>query len=181
MAGGKKVIFFTFDDGPDPHWTPTILQVLRRYGAHATFFEVGNMQSAHPGFSEQVTAAGNTIGSHSVSHRILTTLSASDLHHEVFDGPTSTCFRPPDGATNPRVRAAIRAAGMVQVLWNIDPRDWDRPGTPAIVHNILTHARPGAVILLHDGGGDRTQTIAALNQVLPALKASGYTFPPLNC
>lgn len=181
MAGGKKVIFFTFDDRPDPHWTPTILPVLKRYGAHATFFEIGNMQSAHPGLAEQVTAAGNAIGSHSVSHPILTRLSAAALHHEVFDGPASTCFRPPDGVTNRRGRSTITAAGMAQVLWAIEPRDWARPGVHAIVSNIRAHARPGAVVLMHHGGGNRTQTIAALSQVLPALKAAGYSFPAMNC
>jgi peptidoglycan/xylan/chitin deacetylase (PgdA/CDA1 family) len=180
-TGNKKVLFFSFDDGPDPMWTPQVLQVLAKYGAHATFFELGAMQSAHPGLREQVLAAGNTIGSHSISHPQLTAVSAAKRHHEIFDGPQSTCFRPPYGASNPKVRADIKAAGMVQVLWDVDPRDWARPGTTAIVHNILTHAHNHNIILMHDGGGNRAETVAALDKVLPLLKAQGYSFPAMDC
>ncbi|MDX2971843.1 polysaccharide deacetylase family protein [Kribbella solani] len=180
-SGNKKVLFFSFDDGPDPLWTPRILQVLAKYGAHATFFELGEMQAAHPGLREQVLAAGNTIGSHSITHPQLTAVSPAKRHHEIFDGPRSTCFRPPYGASNPKVRADIRAAGKVQVLWNVDPRDWARPGTNAIVHNILTRAHNRDIILMHDGGGNRAQTVAALDKVLPLLKAQGYSFPAMDC
>ncbi|NIK57115.1 polysaccharide deacetylase family protein [Kribbella shirazensis] len=180
-TGNKKVLFLSFDDGPDPVWTPKVLQVLRKHGAHATFFELGSMQAAHPGLREQVIAAGNTIGSHSITHAQLTAVSAVKRRHEIFDGPRSTCFRPPYGASNPKVRADIKAAGMVQVLWDVDPRDWARPGTNAIVHNILTHAHNHNIILLHDGGGNRAQTVAALDKVLPILKAQGYSFPAMNC
>lgn len=180
-AGNKKVLFLSFDDGPDPVWTPRILQVLARHGAHATFFELGSMQSAHPGLREQVLAAGNTIGSHSITHPQLTAVSAVKRRHEIVDGPKSACFRPPYGASNPKVRADIKAAGMVQVLWDVDPRDWARPGTNTIVHNILNHAHRRNIILLHDGGGDRSQTVAALDKVLPILKAQGYIFPAMDC
>ncbi|NEA32133.1 polysaccharide deacetylase family protein [Streptomyces sp. SID13031] len=181
IAGNKKVLFFSFDDGPDPVWTPRILRVLAKYGAHATFFELGNMQAAHPGLREQVLAAGNTIGSHSISHPQLTAITPAKRHHEIFDGPQSKCFRPPYGASNPKVRAEILAAGMVQVLWDVDPRDWARPGVHAIVHNIMTHAQKHNIILMHDGGGDRTQTVAALDKALRLLKAQGYTFAAMAC
>jgi peptidoglycan-N-acetylglucosamine deacetylase len=181
VASGKKVLFLTFDDGPDPTWTPQVLATMAQYGAHATFFELGQMQSEHPGLRDQVLAAGNAIGSHSISHPQLTKLSAAQRHHQIFDGPRSTCFRPPYGATNAKVRADIKAAGMVQVLWDVDPRDWARPGTSVIVHNILTHAKSGRIILMHDGGGNRAQSVAALKQILPVLKAQGYTFPAMNC
>ncbi|WP_020385574.1 polysaccharide deacetylase family protein [Kribbella catacumbae] len=180
-AGNKKVLFFSFDDGPDPVWTPKILQVLAKYGAHATFFELGKMQAAHPGLREQILAAGNTIGSHSITHPQLTALPAKNRRHEIFDGPKSKCFRPPYGASNPKVRADIKAAGMVQVLWDVDPRDWARPGTQAIVNNIMTHAHRRNIILMHDGGGDRTQTVAALDKALRLLKAQGYSFPAMAC
>jgi len=180
-VGNKKVLFLSFDDGPDPLWTPRVLQTLAKHGAHATFFELGGMQAAHPGLRELVLAAGNTIGSHSITHPQLTAISPARRHHEIFDGPRSTCFRPPYGASNPKVRADIKAAGMVQVLWDVDPRDWARPGTQAIVHNILTHAHNHNIILLHDGGGDRSETVAALDRVLPLLKAQGYSFPAMDC
>jgi peptidoglycan/xylan/chitin deacetylase (PgdA/CDA1 family) len=180
-AGNKKVLFFSFDDGPDPVWTPKILQVLAKYDAHATFFELGKMQAEHPGLREQILAAGNTIGSHSITHPQLTALSPAKRHHEIFDGPKSKCFRPPYGATNPKVRAEIKAAGMVQVLWDVDPRDWARPGTQAIVSNILQNAHRRNIILMHDGGGDRTQTVAALDKALRILKQQGYSFPAMDC
>jgi peptidoglycan/xylan/chitin deacetylase (PgdA/CDA1 family) len=181
VTGNKKVLFFSFDDGPDPYWTPKVLQVLAKHGAHATFFELGSMQTAHPGLREQVLAAGNTIGSHSVTHPQLTAISPERRHHEIFDGPKSNCFRPPYGASNPKVRADIKAAGMVQVLWDVDPRDWARPGTSAILHNILTHAHNHNIVLMHDGGGDRSQTVAALDLILPLLKSQGYSFPAMDC
>ena len=158
-AGNKKVLFFSFDDGPDPVWTPRILQVLAKHGAPATFFELGMMQAEHPGPREQILAAGNTIGNHTITHPQLTALPAAKRHHEIFDGPTSKCFRPPYGASNPKVRADINSAGMVQVLWDVDPRDWARPG----------------------GGGERSQTVAALDKSLRILKSQGYTFPAMDC
>lgn len=181
VAGGNKVVFLTFDDGPDPVWTPRVLEVLAKYDAHATFFELGSMQSAHPGIRDQVLAAGNTIGNHSISHAQLTKVSAAKRHHEIYDGPQSKCFRPPYGAANAKVRADIKAAGMVPVLWDIDTVDWQRPGKKAIVNSILTQARSGSVVLMHDAGGDRSQTVAALDQVLETLTAQGYTFPVMDC
>jgi peptidoglycan-N-acetylglucosamine deacetylase len=177
----KKVLFFSFDDGPDPYWTPKILQVLAKHNAHATFFQLGNMEAAHPGLREQVLAAGNSIGSHSISHPQLTAISAAERHRQIFDGPKSTCFRPPYGATNPKVRADIKAAGMVQVLWDVDPRDWARPGTNAIVQNIMNYAHNHNIILMHDGGGDRSQTVAALDKALTLLAAKGYSFLAMDC
>jgi peptidoglycan-N-acetylglucosamine deacetylase len=176
-----KVVYLTFDDGPDPTWTPRILATLDKYGAKATFFELGQMVAAHPGLQEQVKAAGHAVGNHSVSHHVLTSLPAAQRHHEFVAGPRSHCFRPPYGATSPQVEAEIRAAGMTQVLWTVDPRDWARPGTSAIVHTVLEHAHAGGIVLMHDGGGDRSQTIAALDKVLRVLKGRGYSFPAMTC
>ncbi|ADB34578.1 polysaccharide deacetylase [Kribbella flavida DSM 17836] len=181
VAGNRNVLFLSFDDGPDPVWTPRILQVLRKHGAHATFFQLGTMQAQYPALRAQILAEGNTIGSHSISHPQLTALSAARRHHEIFGGPRSKCFRPPYGATNPKVRAEIKAAGMAEVLWDIDPRDWAKPGATKIVNNILHHAHRHNIILLHDGGGVRAQTVAALDRVLPLLKARGFSFPAMNC
>jgi peptidoglycan/xylan/chitin deacetylase (PgdA/CDA1 family) len=181
VSGGKKVVFLTFDDGPDPVWTPQVLQVLAKYNAKATFFQLGSMQAAHPALRDQVLAAGNTIGNHSISHAQLTRTSATKRHHEIFDGPKSKCFRPPYGAANDRVRADIKAAGMTPVLWDIDTLDWQRPGKQTIVNSIVSQARSGSVVLMHDAGGDRSQTVAALDQALATLTAQGYTFPAMDC
>ncbi|WP_020393046.1 polysaccharide deacetylase family protein [Kribbella catacumbae] len=180
-AHNAKVVFLTFDDGPDPYWTPKILQVLAKYGAKATFFQRGDMALTYPGVRDQVLAAGHTIGNHSVSHRQLTVLPAEKRRREISDGPKSRCFRPPFGATNRKVRSEIRAAGMTQILWDVDPQDWKRPGAAAIADNILHFTHRGSVVLLHDGGGDRGQTVAALDRVLRTLKSQGYKFPAMNC
>jgi peptidoglycan/xylan/chitin deacetylase (PgdA/CDA1 family) len=180
-AGNAKAIFLSFDDGPDPVWTPEILKTLAKHGAKATFFELGQMIQAHPGLRELVVAGGNTIGNHSITHARLTKVSAARRHHEIFDGPKSRCFRPPYGASSPKVRADIKAAGMTQILWDVDARDWARPGTSAIVQSILNHAKRRNIILMHDGGGNRSQSVAALDKVLPILKARGYSFPAMNC
>ncbi|MGW6194575.1 polysaccharide deacetylase family protein [Kribbella sp. NPDC055110] len=176
-----KVVYLTFDDGPDPHWTPEVLTVLQAHNAHGTFFMLAEHANEHPDLVDQVRADGNSIGNHSVSHPQLPKLSPAELHHQVADGVQSKCFRPPYGATNAAVRAEIRRDGMQQVLWDVDPQDWARPGTPAIVQRALAGAHPGAIILMHDGGGNRAQTVAALDQVLTTLSARGYTFATLSC
>ena len=180
QAGGK-VVYLTFDDGPDPHWTPEVLAVLQAHNAHGTFFMLAEHANEHPDLVDQVRSAGNTIGNHSVSHPQVPKLSPAQLHHQIADGVRSKCFRPPYGATNAAVRAEIRRNGMEQVLWDVDPQDWARPGTSTIVRRALAGAHPGAIILMHDGGGNRAQTVAALDQVLTTLSARGYTFATLSC
>jgi peptidoglycan/xylan/chitin deacetylase (PgdA/CDA1 family) len=96
-------------------------------------------------------------------------------------GPRSTCFRPPGRETNQQIATLAASYGMRQVLWTVDTKDWTKPGTDAIEHAILAGARPGAVILLHDGGGDRSQTIAALTRALPKLVRRDYVFTSLDC
>ncbi|HYU85291.1 MAG TPA: polysaccharide deacetylase family protein, partial [Kribbellaceae bacterium] len=150
-----KVVYLTFDDGPDPRWTPQVLDLLQRYDARGTFFMLGDEVRANPGLVRRVRDAGHAIGNHSVDHKDLTKVSAARLRTEIAGGPASRCFRPPYGATNARVRAAIRAAGLRQVLWDVDPDDWQRPGARVIASRILTHVHNGDVVLMHDGGGNR--------------------------
>ncbi|MEU4195395.1 polysaccharide deacetylase family protein [Kribbella sp. NPDC026611] len=180
-AAHGKVVYLTFDDGPDPRWTPEVLAVLAKHNAHGTFFMLAQNANPHPGLVDQVRTAGNSIGNHSVSHPQLPKLSPAALHHQVADGVRSKCFRPPYGATNARVRAEIRKDGMQQVLWDVDPEDWARPGTATIVNRVLAGTTPGAIILMHDGGGNRSQTVAALDQVLTTLTARGYAYATLSC
>ena len=180
-VAGAKVVYFTFDDGPDPAWTPQILDILARNNAKATFFELGQMVDRHPELHDAVLAAGNAIGSHSYSHPQLTKVSAAKRHREITGGPASKCFRPPYGAENAQVKADIKAAGMRPVLWDVDSLDWTKPGADAIVANVLRTVHPGSVVLMHDAGGNRGQTIAALDRLLPILATKGYTFPTLDC
>ncbi|MFF2149404.1 polysaccharide deacetylase family protein [Kitasatospora sp. NPDC058190] len=184
-AAGSKVVYLTFDDGPSPAYTPRILSILDRYGVHATFFEIGENVAAHPSLTQQVARQGHSVQNHSWSHPDLRRLSASSFNAQVGNtdrairaqtGRTPKCLRPPYGAVNATVRSRAAGLGKQVVLWSVDPADWSRPGTGAIQSRVLKNVRPGSVILLHDGGGDRSQTAAALPTILSTLKARGYSF-----
>lgn len=178
VPGGptSKVIHLTFDDGPDPVWTPQVLAVLKQYGVHATFFELGVQVKEHPSLPALVRRDGHRIGNHTYSHKSLPGLDPAHLRAQIERGPDATCLRPPFGAVDGRVRAAAARAGQTIVLWDVDTRDWAKPGVKHIVNEALKHAHPGATILMHDAGGDRSETVAALRIVVPRLLAEGYTF-----
>lgn len=187
-SGGSKVIYLTFDDGPAVTYTLQILDLLDQYDAKATFFELGENATAHPELTKAVLKRGHALASHTWDHADMTTLSANALQSEIrhtsealakLAGKEMTCLRPPYGAVNDNVKAAIAGNDLTMWLWNIDPQDWNRPGVPAIVNNVVSNARPGAVSLMHDGGGDRSQSVAALRQILPRLAKQGYRFESL--
>ncbi|MFC0622987.1 polysaccharide deacetylase family protein [Kribbella deserti] len=177
----RKVIYLTFDDGPQREYTPKVLAVLARHHAKATFFMLGRETAPHPDLVAQVRRAGHTIGNHSYGHLILNKLSPARLRSELVRGPKSKCFRPPFRATSAQVHQAAAALGQREILWDIDTSDWSKPGAAKIERAILRGAHPGAIVLLHDGGGDRSQTVQALNRVLPKLAAKGYTFAAMDC
>jgi len=172
--GSQGVVYLTFDDGPGPY-TPTVLEILQRTRSTATFFQLGNHRQEWPALAQRVRAQGNAIGNHTYDHADLTKLSAAKRRWELANGPAARCVRPPYGATNAKVRAAIRASGAREVLWTVDTWDWTMPGAAKIfarasgpaVHN-------GSIVLLHDGGGDRAQTIAALPAIIQELHYRGY-------
>lgn len=182
-ATGPKVVHLTFDDGPNPTYTPQVLAVLREHGVHATFFMLGDNAEANPDLVAQVRAEGHQVASHTWSHPDLTMLSDSQIRSQVERTDavlgTTSCVRPPYGATSSRVSAVLREGGHTPELWDVDPQDWDRPGTATIVSRVMKQTGPGDVILFHDGGGDRSQTVAALDTVLDRLEAQGYTFETL--
>jgi peptidoglycan/xylan/chitin deacetylase (PgdA/CDA1 family) len=172
----SSVLYLTFDDGPDPTWTPQVLAVLRQYGVRATFFELGVQVHEHPTLPGLVRRQGHRIGNHTYGHKSLPTLDDGQLRRQIERGPSATCLRPPFGDVDARVREAAARAGQRIVLWDVDTRDWAEPGTQRIVRTVLQHVHPGATILMHDAGGDRAQTVAALRILLPTLLAQGYTF-----
>ncbi|MFD4656019.1 polysaccharide deacetylase family protein [Kitasatospora sp. NPDC058444] len=187
-AKGAKVVYLTFDDGPSPAYTPKVLATLSRYGVRATFFEIGQNVAAHPSVTAQVAKQGHSVQNHSWSHPDLRRLSAAALNAQLADtdkairaqtGRTPNCLRPPYGAVNSTVRSKAATLGKQVVLWSVDPADWSRPGTAAISSRVLNNVRPGSVILLHDGGGDRSQTVAALPTIISTLKSRGYGFATL--
>jgi peptidoglycan/xylan/chitin deacetylase (PgdA/CDA1 family) len=178
-----NTIYLTFDDGPGGSYTDEILEVLAENDAKATFFQLGQNAAADPVRAQAVLAAGHTLGNHTWSHPDLTKLTRAQVDQEIARaqmllesfGAEVNCFRPPYGASNTMVNTAIADAGLKKQMWNVDTRDWSRPGTDAIVDVLLT-ATPGDVVLMHDGGGNRSQTVEALAIALPQLTAKGYNF-----
>jgi peptidoglycan/xylan/chitin deacetylase (PgdA/CDA1 family) len=182
---GRKGIALTIDDGPSPVYTPQILQLLARYRVTATFSVVGLQVAAHPAMAREVAAAGHVIANHTWSHLDLAWQPpaviadqfnrATGAIHQATDRVPSL-FRAPYGAWSPAILERCAQTGMTPLGWSVDPRDWSRPGVPSIVGNIMRNTGTGSIILEHDGGGDRAQTVAALKIVLPRLLAAGYHF-----
>jgi peptidoglycan/xylan/chitin deacetylase (PgdA/CDA1 family) len=178
----RREIALTFDDGPGP-FTPRILGVLKRFHATATFFEIGRQVSVYPRLTARLLAAGMAIGDHTEDHPSLALLSpagqaaeidraAAAIHAAGARGPL--LFRPPYGAFDASTLALLRARDMVMVLWTVDTSDYARPGVKRIIYTALSGARPGAILLFHDGGGDRSQTLAALPRIVRRLTERGY-------
>jgi peptidoglycan-N-acetylglucosamine deacetylase len=178
----RREIALTFDDGPSPY-TPAILKILRRRHATATFFPIGQSINAYPKLLKRVRRRGYPIGDHTMTHPLMGHLprgrQASELDRQAQlvrrgGGRTPRLFRPPDGSFDQDTLGLIRERRMLMVLWSVNPQDYFRPGTPAIVSRVLSAARPGAIVLMHDGGGDRSQTVAALPTIIRKLRARGF-------
>jgi peptidoglycan/xylan/chitin deacetylase (PgdA/CDA1 family) len=167
-------VYLTFDDGPS-QYTPAILDVLRATHSTATFFELGFRQAQHPTEAAQIRAEGSNIGNHTYNHPDLTKLRPRQIQWQLAHGSRSSCVRPPYGATNATVERILSRQGLRQVLWTIDTRDWSRPGTKRIIKSATgPSVRAGSILLMHDGGGDRSETIAALPYIIATLKHQGY-------
>ena len=184
---GKRVVYLTFDDGPS-RFTQQVLDILNRYEAKATFFVLGANVVDNPSLVRAAARDGMSIQNHSWDHPDLSTRSNDEIRSQIrrtdnairnAGGGNSTCVRPPYGATNARVRAVLADMGKRQLLWTIDTLDWERPGASAIYRRAVEQAGRGSVVLAHDGGGVRTQTVAALPRILENLKDRGYRFGTL--
>jgi peptidoglycan-N-acetylglucosamine deacetylase len=177
-AGGRDVAL-TFDDGPAPS-TLAVLRVLRRDGARGTFFEIGRQVAGEAAVARDVLRAGEELGNHTWSHPVLTAsntraqLGRTQAAIAAAAGFTPCLMRPPYGIAAPEVVATARRMGMLTVQWDVDPKDWARPGAQVIAARVLGAVHPGAIVELHDGGGDRSQTVQALETIVPALRARGY-------
>ncbi|MGA2835271.1 MAG: polysaccharide deacetylase family protein [Acidimicrobiales bacterium] len=183
-TAGKRVIALTFDDGPGPY-TPQVLSVLERYHVPATFFEIGEEIAANPQLTQMVSAAGYPVEDHTWTHPDLTTIPVSEFPYQIdqtqnlitsLTGRIPTCVRPPYDAWNATVLDQIAQRGLTTMSYSIDPRDWSLPGVQSIVDSVVGAAFPGAVVDMHDGGGDRSETVAALPQIITDLEAQGYSF-----
>lgn len=184
----SPVMALTFDDGPSAY-TPLILSILQRFHIPATFFVVGEWVNVFPQYVRAEVRAGEEIGDHTWDHRDLQSLSTPNVVTELVRqssavrrvaGVTPHWFRPPYGDVDSRVIAIADSLGLKTVTWSIDPSDYQLPGVPAIVQNVLTYAQPGSIVIMHDGGGDRSETVAALPIIIKKLRALGYRFGTLD-
>ena len=183
MAGTQhRELALTFDDGPGPY-TPRVLAILKRTDAPATFFEVGSEDRYFAASTAQIVARGYPIGDHTETHAPMSQLSRAAQQRQLLQeteqtgdegAPFPRMFRPPYGLWNRTTLSVLKRDRMLMVLWSVDTDDWERPGTEAIVDAALNGAKPGAIILLHDAGGDRSQTVAALPRIIRGLRRRGY-------
>jgi peptidoglycan/xylan/chitin deacetylase (PgdA/CDA1 family) len=176
-------IYLTFDDGPvDPQWTPQVLEALAPYDAKATFFVLGALAERFPELIEDQVEAGHAVANHTFDHHTLDGIGREAFFNEIqkteeiLGEKAAKCLRPPYGATDAYTRTYLAELGYELVLWNIDTEDWRQPGAEAIASAVVDQAHPGAIVLFHDGGGDRSQTVEALGTILETLSSQGYVF-----
>ncbi|MEV0270952.1 polysaccharide deacetylase family protein [Hamadaea sp. NPDC050747] len=180
VTTGYPDIALTFDDGPDPQWTPQVLDLLRAYHIKATFCVIGVMAAEFPQLVRQIVAEGHTLCNHSWQHDVGLGLRGeaaitadlrrtNDAIHRAVPGARVSYFRQPGGAWTPAVVAAATSLGMSPLHWQVDPRDWAKPPSRSIAMTVISHTMPGSIVLMHDGGGNRQNTVTALRSVLPNL------------
>jgi cellulose synthase/poly-beta-1,6-N-acetylglucosamine synthase-like glycosyltransferase/peptidoglycan/xylan/chitin deacetylase (PgdA/CDA1 family) len=191
-----RTIALTFDDGPDPVWTPRVLDLLKAEKVKATFFVVGTEVAAHPELARRIVAEGHQIGVHTFTHANLSTaagwrrsieLRQSQLILAGATGMSTPLLRPPYSSEANALRnadwtsiEAARKAGYLTVLSTQDSEDWRRPGTTKVIANSMPRGTAGQVLLMHDAGGDRSETVAALAKLIPTLKARGFKFATVS-
>jgi len=187
---GRPILYLTFDDGPAAD-TAGVLSVLAEYGAKATFFVVGTNVRANPQLLRVEAEAGHSVGNHTFTHPRLEGMPRAKFMRELNDTAAAVAaaadglltqdgrmhlMRPPYGSIDENSAPWARQLGYDMVLWDVDPHDWSEPGTDHIVTQVLAEVTPGAIVLLHDGGGDRSQTVVALQLIIPELINRGYVF-----
>lgn len=196
-TGAKGLVALTFDDGPDPEWTPQILAVLAREHVQATFFDTGVAVEEHPDIVRAEVDGGHTVGNHTYSHPNLTTLPDWRRHYEIWRGSgaieQATGYRPRlfrapygEGASTTSqvggdaVTRTVRSAGLYPVPWQVDAFDYTNPGVDTIVDNVVSGVGAHSIVLMHDAGGNRAETVAALPRIIGELRAQGYEFTTVD-
>ena len=191
-TGEFKVVALTFDDGPDPLYTPAILDILKNYGVSATFFMVGRHVEQYPELARRIAREGHTLGNHTWSHRSLVPLSTEYTRleimrtHEIIEKVTGTpprYFRPPRGIYSAFARDFLQEQGYTVVLWSVTSQDWLELPAGRIAARVLNRAGPGSILLFHDSGnlvstegGNRINTVKSLPLVIEGLQEQGYFF-----
>jgi peptidoglycan/xylan/chitin deacetylase (PgdA/CDA1 family) len=189
IGTGTRTVALTFDDGPDPQWTPMMLEVLRRSGVKATFCLVGQNAEAYPDLVRAIAAEGHTLCNHSWDHNLaLGRLSRAAIQDDMartsaaimaaVPGAHISYFRAPGGNWTASIVAVARALGMTSLDWTVDPRDWTVPPVASIVSIITNSCQDGVIILMHDAGGNRKNSVEAVSRFLPGLALS-HTFVAL--
>jgi peptidoglycan/xylan/chitin deacetylase (PgdA/CDA1 family) len=182
---GPKTIALTIDDGPNATYTPQVLNLLQKYKVKATFSMIGTSVVADPGLAREVADAGHKVINHTWTHANLPGLTSSQLTVQIDKANDEIeaairqrldMFRAPYGAWSTAVLERCQQMKLTPLDWSVDPQDWARPGTNKIISNIMKNTRTGSIILEHDGGGNRSQTVAALTVAIPELLAAGYRF-----
>lgn len=183
-----NAVALTIDDGPQPEWTPKMLDLLAEHDVKATFSLIGIQVKQFPKLAERIVLAGHQLCNHTMHHPLdIASYSRRRVDDEITEafvrigeatGVAPKFFRSPGGAWSKTIFHSVARHGMVPIDWDVDPRDWSRPGT-ARIRKTMLKAKGGDILLCHDGGGDRSETIKALRTVLPELKKRGLTFVPL--
>lgn len=177
----EKVVALTFDDGPDPLYTGFVLDVLKEKKVKATFFVLGENAKQNPDLLKRISSEGHEIGNHGYSHSYTTSqfirelVRTDEVIYQVIQRHT-TFYRPPGGIVSKSLVNGVKDKGHVLTLWSIDSNDWRNPGPARIVSNVVKSSFPGGIILLHDGGEKREQTIQALSGIIDQLNQQGYRF-----
>ncbi|WNI20867.1 polysaccharide deacetylase family protein [Streptomyces sp. ITFR-16] len=183
LPGLGRAMVLTFDDGPDPQYTPHILDTLREHDVRAMFFLCGEMAHDNQDLVRRISDEGHTVGNHSWTHPLVTKLPRAGVTDELgrtseviekITGAAPLWYRAPYGAWNRNSFEVGAALGMEPMAWTVDTLDWTVPGTDTIVRRVREGAAPGVVVLSHDAGGNRAQSVAALGRYLPELLEDGY-------
>jgi chitin deacetylase len=184
LTKGEKLIALTFDDGPRKGSTEKILDILKQNNIEGTFFIVGQMLQEYPDLGKRIVAEGHVIANHTWHHwyhHMSPQIAGNEIERTTdliykVTGVKTTMFRPPGGIMHNGVVDYARNRKYGIILWSSDSNDYSRPGVPRLISNVMREARPGGIVLMHDGGGDRSHTVAALPQIIDNFRKQGYKF-----
>ncbi len=178
-------IALTFDDGPHPRYTPQILDILKKYDVHATFFLIGENVELYPDLAKRILDEGHEVGNHTFTHTKISDTSKEQLKKEIeqcerilfeLTEYQPVLFRPPQGRLDSKVESLAQMFDYKVILWNIDTRDWAHESPEAIKKNVITNIESGSIILMHDFIAHNSPTPKALELFIPRLLEEGYTF-----